>query len=217
MAALSAPFIDHLRAETWMLSRDAHERSWSKPGRPDRRRVLEDHGYCCHFCGLVSHQGMDIHHKNGNHSDFDRANLCPICPLCHQSFHPGFTGRAREASLVIAPDIDQWTLNRLALALYHAEDEGAELARPAYDLLSTIRARGQQVIQRLGSDNPHELCAALLGLKSKERDAAIAPLSSLRLFPLPRIHTRGRNQFQGVLRAFKGDAPSAPRERDYVA
>ena len=118
------------------------------------------------------------------------------------SFHAGFTGRAREAVLVAAPDISQWALNRLSLALYVAEDSETELQHPAFHLINAIRVRAEQCVQSLGTDNPYDVCKALLGLSSKERAAAAPHLSSLRLFPLPRLRRQGRNQFPQIIHAY---------------
>lgn len=185
-----------------MLSRDAHKAAWSKPGRPDRNKVLEDHGYCCCFCGLTSRVEMDVHHLNGDHRDFDATNLRPICPFCHASFHLGFTAMAREAVMVMAPDVDQWRLNRLALALYAAEQSDTTLSQPAAETLNSIRARSADVISVFGTDNPYELGRAFLSLPHGARQQLYPHLSALRLFPLPRLRQQDRNRFNEVLSRF---------------
>ena len=52
-----------------------------------REQVLFDQQYCCNKCGIKEWQGMPIvlemHHKDGNHSNDDKSNLEGLCPNCH--------------------------------------------------------------------------------------------------------------------------------------
>lgn len=104
--------------------------------------------------------------------------------------------------MVMAPDVDQWTLNRLALALYVAEQSDTALSQPAVETLTTMRARSADVISVFGADSPYELSQAVLDLSREERQQLLPHLSALRLFPLPRLRQQDRNRFHEVLNVF---------------
>gem|GEM_PF-3267370 len=104
--------------------------------------------------------------------------------------------------MVIAPDVDQWSLNRLALALYVAEQSQSELSQPAAEMLTSIRARCADVISVFGTDNPYDLSKAFLDLPREERQRASSYLTALRIFPLPRLRQKDRNRFDELLTNF---------------
>lgn len=199
MAAQSAPFPRQLHQRTWLLSRDAHLKAWTRPGRPDPQDVLEAHGYGCHLCGLTSRRGMEIHHVNGDHSDFNRANLKTICAFCHLGFHPGYAGQAKEAVMVFADDISQADLNRLSSALYAAEYSNTVLAKPAFELLQHLRSRQKDVVEVLGSADPYVFAQGLLKRPIDQHQTLLSCLSSLRLLALPRHIRDGENRFHNLM------------------
>lgn len=61
-----------------------------------RRRILEEQAGKCAECDLSEWRGvplsLEIEHKNGNHQDNSRSNLCALCPNCH-SITPTWRGR----------------------------------------------------------------------------------------------------------------------------
>ena len=42
-------------------------------------------GDCCEVCG--SHDGLEVHHKDGNRHNCDPSNLITLCESCHQRIH----------------------------------------------------------------------------------------------------------------------------------
>lgn len=55
----------------------------------------------CHFCHFPDGKFLEIHHLDGDHSNFELENLVPICSLCHRSIHIGWAGVSNLAQLTL--------------------------------------------------------------------------------------------------------------------
>lgn len=62
------------------------------------KHALSDGHYCC-YCGFRDLY-LEVHHINGDHSDYSMSNLAPICTLCHRCVHMGMTAHLNVAKLV---------------------------------------------------------------------------------------------------------------------
>lgn len=80
-----------------------------------RRRVMLEQMYRCNTCGLSEWLGeplaLELEHKDGNNSNWERSNVEALCPNCH-SLTPSWRGRdgasrhKNVASQVILDAID---------------------------------------------------------------------------------------------------------------
>lgn len=44
----------------------------------------------CYFCGYKDGKYLELHHKDGNHENYDPSNLTTICSFCHRTVHFGW-------------------------------------------------------------------------------------------------------------------------------
>ncbi|EHA1127447.1 hypothetical protein BOO92_13700 [Vibrio navarrensis] len=78
-----------------------------------RGEILNESGYKCKYCGLVSLKYQHVHHKNGDHrcNEYDNLECCD--PLCHLTQHLKFVANNGMGTLVLVPQLTQAQLNTL--------------------------------------------------------------------------------------------------------
>jgi 5-methylcytosine-specific restriction endonuclease McrA len=66
-----------------------------------RERVKRIHGHRCRHCGVTG-VPLEVHHRNGDHTDNRLANLLPLCRPCHaragMRLYSSSSGRLRSTA-----------------------------------------------------------------------------------------------------------------------
>lgn len=62
-----------------------------------------DECQCC-FCGAKDGKYLELHHKDGNHDNYDIDNLDTICCFCHRTVHLGWACIDNCATLYFIPN-----------------------------------------------------------------------------------------------------------------
>lgn len=70
----------------------------------DALDLLREYESSCYFCGFVDGRYMEVHHLNGDHTDFRPENQVPACTLCHRTQHIGWIGVKNHGSLAFIPN-----------------------------------------------------------------------------------------------------------------
>ena len=78
--------------------------------------VFARDGHACHVCGSRCHGAMQIDHLGG-HKKSEASKLATICAFCHDLTHPLWSGARKRIVPILAPDISQVDLTRLAWVL----------------------------------------------------------------------------------------------------
>lgn len=73
----------------------------------------------CHYCGAKDGELLEIHHLDGNHSNYNESNLVPICALCHRTIHLGLCAIGNCATLHYVPNTSLVTLQDIDYAFYN--------------------------------------------------------------------------------------------------
>lgn len=69
-----------------------------------QRAVTTDSHVCC-FCGFPDRHFLEIHHANGDHTDYSQGNLKYICTLCHRLQHLGWVGVSNLGKIIYLPTL----------------------------------------------------------------------------------------------------------------
>ena len=64
-----------------------------RPGRSQERRIWDESGSRCQFCGAVGTAGLQIHHLDENPANTVDTNLLAICGGCHERYKHGVITR----------------------------------------------------------------------------------------------------------------------------
>jgi intracellular multiplication protein IcmJ len=185
--------------------------------------VFERDGHTCRFCGHRCVGWQDVYHLDGEHTHWSLENLVTACPLCHGLQHLGRATVTDEQVLIWLPDVSQAALNAIVrhihLTLYchgeaaHAEemprsrDPAVHSALRAYHALA---AEAKTLAARIGTSNPRELGAALLGLPEAERGSLPAALGGIRSLHRGRLYRGARDIYPEILSAWAEGASREP-------
>lgn len=127
------------------------------------RKVFKRDGETCHVCGSRVPGHMEIDHIKGHRAGASADQLRTICQFCHNLKHPLWAaGRVRMVP-ILAPDIPQADLHRLAwvvLAWRGLEDGPIDEVA----ILGDIEARRSAFLGRYGCDSADSLFEAASGL-----------------------------------------------------
>jgi hypothetical protein len=64
-----------------------------RPGKSQERRIWDESGSRCQFCGTPGTAGLQIHHLDENPENTVDANLVAICGACHERYKHGIITR----------------------------------------------------------------------------------------------------------------------------
>lgn len=163
-----------------------HGSRWDKSSvmQKQRNKILLRDDYTCQGCGFRAEDFQEIHHRNGDHSNFKESNLETLCPLCHQVFHPDLASISSGASMIWLPEISQVELNRLLFAIFASTKKGP--THPLYNVAKAIwgvlEMRKVYLENQLGKSDPGIYGQMLLQLSKEEylaREENIRPIKML--------------------------------------
>lgn len=60
-----------------------------RPGRSQERRIWDESGSRCQFCGAIGTTGLQLHHLDENSANTVDENLLAICGACHERYKHG--------------------------------------------------------------------------------------------------------------------------------
>jgi intracellular multiplication protein IcmJ len=167
--------------------------------RSVRTSVLDRDGHTCRFCGF-SDPGpyMQVHHRDGDHSNQDPGNLATACAHCHAPHHMGL--HADRAYLAWIPELSQAEVSALCRAALVARlaptvrvegsardrSDPASLGRHAAglevrDFLARRRTRAEEF---LGTSDPRVLANCLGHLSDEGTPPTSGAISGIR-FVMP--------------------------------
>lgn len=161
-----------------------------------RPRVLARDKNTCQGCGFKADKFQEIHHRNGDHSDFREVNLETLCPLCHQVFHPVMASISMSASMIWLPEMTQVELNRLLFAIFSvmpppdaatARKKGEKvaahpLATVASGIYSQLDNRKVSLCNQFGKSDPGVYGQLLLNMSKEDyarRGETMAPIKMM--------------------------------------
>lgn len=166
-----------------------HGSVWDKTKamKKSRDKILERDGHVCQGCGWKSLQFQEIHHINGDHSDFRDKNLETLCPLCHQVFHPASASISGGAYMIWLPEISQIELNRLLFPLFSVLKTGTShpmfsVAKAVWGLLEMRRV---YLENQIGKSDPGIFGQMLLNLSPQDYEARTESLSAIKMLANP--------------------------------
>lgn len=156
--------------------------SWSAPvqhgSRWDKSKIMMQHrdnilkrdNHTCQGCGWRALDFQEIHHRNGDHSNFKESNLETLCPLCHQVFHPVTASISSGASMIWLPEVSQVELNRLLFAVFASMKAGAKhpLNNVAKAVWGLLDMRKVYLDNQLGKSDPAIYGQVLLMLSPED-------------------------------------------------
>ncbi|MFB6350025.1 hypothetical protein ACFBZI_11390 [Moraxella sp. ZJ142] len=114
---------------------------------------------CCHFCGFPDHEYLELHHLDGDHSNFgkikddkgndtEQDNLVLACSLCHRLHHLGWIGIEGLGKLLYMPPSaakqvgfhEQFNLlQRFLLLVKHGQDQNQKQLVESHALFNSFR------------------------------------------------------------------------------
>lgn len=210
------------------LTPSVHPSAWAvEPDVAGREEIVQAvfqrDGHTCRFCGHRCAEWQDVYHLDGDHTNWSLDNLVTACPLCHGLQHLGGPTVTEEQLLIWLPDVSQAALNaivrRIHLTLYchgeatHAEetprsrDPAVHSALRAYHALA---AEAWTLARRIGTSNPRELGAALLGLPDAGYGSLPATLGGIRSLHRGRLYRGARDIYPEILLAWTKGASREP-------
>lgn len=167
-----------------------HGTEWDQASKMIKFRdvVLKKDDYICQGCTWRSERWQEIHHINGDHSDFSIDNLQTLCPLCHQLFHLPTTATTSGGSIIWLPEMTQAQLNLMCIAIFVAmRDTRSRWKTPAQTLFHQLESRKALMEEQMGSCDPGALAQVLVKMTPEQYEKRSEILGPLRLLP---YHTR---------------------------
>lgn len=137
--------------------------------------VLKRDRSTCHCCGVSIPGVMEVDALDGNHSRYDPVNMKTICTFCHYARHPIWAASRGRIRIILAPDLSQEDICRIAWACFFLEGEESgpsvaddnEALRRIYE---DIDLREKSVEQTFGTSHPEALMEALMASRDKLSD-----------------------------------------------
>ena len=167
-----------------------HGTEWDQSSKMSkvRNQILKRDDNTCQGCGWRSERWQEIHHRNGDHSDYNLDNLETLCPLCHQVFHLPTAAATSGGSIIWLPEMTQAQLNLICIAIFVAiRDNRSRWKHPAQALFQQFEARKAIMEEQMGSCDPGALAQVLIKLSPEQYQERQKIISPLRLLP---YHTR---------------------------
>lgn len=179
------PIILSVRRDSWRMA--APMARGLGNAEDTRQQVLERDDHTCQFCGFRAQKYQELVPRAGDHADQRPESLVTACIFCQQCFSLEHVGAMRAGLLIWMPEISQAVLHHLARAIFVARRTQGPMAEAARTALDSLRARREEAIRRVGTDDPGLLAAVMQDLiEDREYDMRAKKLDGLRLLPLDR-------------------------------
>ena len=141
--------------------------------------------WTCHVCGVRVPEMMEIDHLDGHRPGPD-AKLATICQFCHNLKHPLWAAARGRLVPIIAPDMSQTDLHRLAWTLVLLRDAGGDF--PDTDgILSAVEKRTAAFADMFGTRAVSPFLESAINLPTMLGDMAAPVLmridQSVRFWP----------------------------------
>lgn len=140
-------------------------------------KIVERDQHRCKKCGAEI-SGLEVHHKNGDHSDNRAMNLETRCQLCHAPSHVGFF---RKNGTIIHSFVAQTDLSALYRAIAVAISMGGEWAEKGRKLHNELLKSAAPVREIFGTSSPSDFGNAFLVLNDDEYENRAVPLDGVRV------------------------------------
>lgn len=167
-----------------------HGSNWdrSKAVLKARPKILRRDDFICQGCGWRSEEFQELHHRDGDHSNYKEANLETLCPLCHQLFHPASATISGGGFMIWLPELSQAELNRLSFPLFWALAAGTShplhsAARSTYAMLDQRRV---ELESHVGRSDAASFGQMLLRLSKKDYDNRVHSMAPIKMLASPK-------------------------------
>lgn len=153
-----------------------------------RDKILARDNYVCQACGWRSEKYQELHHRDGDHSNYRESNLETLCPLCHQLFHPSSATISGGGFMIWLPELTQAELNRLSFPLFWALATGPghpfhSVARSTYAMLDQRRV---ELESQVGKSDAASFGQMLLRLPKEDYDKRAESLAPIKMLASPK-------------------------------
>lgn len=142
----------------------------------------------CHVCGSRCHNALEIDHVKG-HKQQPASGLKAICQFCHNLKHPLWAGARKKIVPIMAAEISQVDLNRLAWVLltWRSVDAAPINVAATIELIEQRRAKFEDYMGCLSAESLFEAAFTIaerenLGMKSA-KDVLTLLDQSIRYWP----------------------------------
>jgi len=145
-------------------SDDPEKEHSDKAFQAQRKMVLEESNFTCHYCNFKAPKYQEVHHIDDNHSHNERSNLRTACCLCHAPFHIGFSGLKRKGGIIYLEGVSQANLNILVRTAWIAQDGDDEPLKIIANKILEQLKQLESVAERQLTSSPTKLSVHLLNL-----------------------------------------------------
>lgn len=118
----------------------------------------------CHVCGFRIPGMMEVDHLRG-HRKSKSSDLACICQFCHSLKHPLWAGANGRIIPIIAPDMTQEDLHRLAWVCLAWRDVDADHDLDVDGIVDAMEARHTQLLDTLGAADAESLFEAVFDMR----------------------------------------------------
>lgn len=153
-----------------------------------RVRVLERDNHTCRCCGFRAEKYQEIHHVNGDESDFSEDNLITTCIFCKSCFNLKLSDSRKSGVLIWLPEIGQAALNHIVRAIYVGRIAQGSVGEASRKALDVLMARKDECRRRLGTDDPGVLAYVMNDFIERKQYAKREDLlKGIRFLPMDRF------------------------------
>ena len=182
----------------WRDRTRADDRAADEEFRQSRDIALARDAHTCRFCGFSAPKGMDVHHRDDNHTNNDPENLVTADVICHAWNHIGLAAKDGGATLVWCPQISPahfvWLNRGLLVGMRHGSVDYQARCRGLWRGLVSLRA---PLMSAWGTASPVEIGNALARLPETDYDAREHVLRGVRLLVAERSPMVGQQVIDG--------------------
>lgn len=181
---MTVPFLSADRLSWSALPLHGSQWDKSKAVLKWRGKILKRDNYVCQGCGWRSEEFQELHHRDGDHSNYRESNLETLCPLCHQLFHPSAATISGGGFMIWLPELTQAELNRLSFPLFWAYTAGPShplhsVARSTYAMLEQRRVELESHVGKSDAASFGQMLLRLSPQAYANRATALAPIKML--------------------------------------
>lgn len=185
---MTVPFLSADRLSWSALPLHGSHWDRSKGVMKYRGKILARDNFVCQGCGWRSEEFQELHHRDGDHSNYRESNLETLCPLCHQLFHPSSATISGGGFMIWLPELTQAELNRLCFPLFWAYAAGPthplhSVARSTYAMLDQRRV---ELESHVGKSDAASFGQMLLRLSPEDYARRVESLAPIKMLANPK-------------------------------